>query len=55
MLDYLQYNFKDGMSRDEWEALDLKRQTFVLRAGWPSLGTVELEEKCLELIGHLPY
>ena len=54
MLDY-DYAFEEGMSRDEREALDVERQLFALRMGWPSMSIAELEDQCLELLGHLHY
>lgn len=44
LLTRMDLDFESDMTREEREALDVERQTFVLRAGWNKLSIAELKE-----------
>jgi hypothetical protein len=42
LLSRINMGFEEGMTREEREALDIERQSLVLRAGWNSMSIEEL-------------
>ncbi|MEK7461695.1 MAG: hypothetical protein AAB586_01350 [Patescibacteria group bacterium] len=54
MLDS-EYAFREDMTAEERDALDVERQSFAMRMGWTQMSIPELEKQCKTLTDKLPY